>query len=193
MGATLAERGRRAAFSLQRHCADRCAERRWQANEQPRRAIACLRVAVYRTAFPIGASAEAVWEILIDFDSYGEWNPSLPSISGELRAGSTVSLTLGMPGRPSPRVKATLGDVVPARRLTWHGNAGADWLFAGDREFLIEEQPAGTVLFTHIEGVHGALFPLFRVVMGSAIQRSHDAFNAALKQRAEGRAPTPSQ
>jgi hypothetical protein len=158
-------------------------------NEQPRRAIACLRVAVYRTAFPIGASAEAVWEILTDFDRYGEWNPSLPSISGELRAGSTVSLTLGMPGRPSPRVKATLGDVAPGRRLTWHGNAGADWLFAGDREFLIEEQPDGTVLFTHIEDVHGALFPLFRAVMGSAIQRSHDAFNAALKQRAEARAP----
>ena len=109
-----------------------------QAKEQPRRAIACLRMAVYRTAFPIGATAEAVRDILTDFDSYGQWNPSLLSINGELRAGSPVSLTLGMPGRPSPRVKATLGDVVPARRLTWHGSAGADWVFAGDREFLID-------------------------------------------------------
>ena len=150
-------------------------------------------MAVYRTAFPIEASAEAVWDVLTDFGSYGGWNPSLPSISGELRAGSTVSLTLGMPGRPSPKVKATLGDVAPGRRLTWHGNAGADWLFAGDREFLIDRQPDGTVLFTHTEDVHGALFPLFRAVMGSAIQRSHDAFNAALKERAEARAPTASQ
>src|SRR5215212_11460324 len=116
-------------------------------------------VAVYRTAFPIEASAEAVWDVLTDFGSYSEWNPSLPSINGELRAGSTVSLTLGMPGRPSPKVKATLGEVSPARRLTWHGNAGADWLFAGDREFLIGQQPDGTVRFTHIEDIHGALFP----------------------------------
>ena len=128
-------------------------------NERSRDSIACLRMAVYRTAFPIEASAEAVWEVLTDFGSYGEWNPSLPSISGELRVGSTVSLTLGMPGRPSPKVEATLGDVAPGRRLTWHGNAGADWLFAGDREFLIDRQPDGTVLVTHTEDVHGALLP----------------------------------
>jgi hypothetical protein len=149
-------------------------------------------MAVYRTTFPIRASAEEVWAILTDFARYPDWNPSLPSISGELRPGAVVALTLGMPGRPSPKVKAKLGDVVPGRRLTWHGNAGADWIFAGDREFLIENQPAETVSLTHVEDVHGVLFPLFRAFMGSAIQRSHDAFNAALKDRAEGLASTAS-
>ncbi len=149
-------------------------------------------MAVYRTTFPIHAGADDAWAVLVDFDSYGEWNPSLPSISGVLRPGETVSLTLGMPGRPSPKVKARLGDVTPQRRLTWHGNAGGDWLFAGDREFRIDEQPDGTVLFTHVEDVHGVLFPLFRVVMGSAIQRSHDAFNSALRRRVEAQASTPS-
>ena len=149
-------------------------------------------MAVYRTTFPIAASAETVWEVLTDFERYSEWNPSLPSISGELRAGSTVSLTLGLPGRPSPKVKAKLGEVAQARRLTWHGNAGADWLFAGDREFLIDEQADDTVFFTHVEDVHGVLFPLFRAVMGGAIQRSHDDFNAALKDRAEGRTSSAS-
>ena len=75
-------------------------------------------MAVYRTTFPIQAGADDVWAVLVDFDSYGEWNPSLPSISGVLRTGETVSLTLGMPGRPSPKVKARFGDVTPQRRLT---------------------------------------------------------------------------
>jgi hypothetical protein len=144
-------------------------------------------VAVYKTTFGVDASAETVWDVLTDFDSYPEWNPSLPSISGELKEGSTVSLTLGMPGRPSPKVKAKLVDIVPGRRLTWHGNAGADWVFAGDRQFVIDAQPDGTVLFTHVEDVQGLLFPVFRAVMGDAIQRGHDAFNTALKERAEGR------
>jgi hypothetical protein len=61
----------------------------------------------------------------------------------------------------------------------------ADWLFAGDREFVIDEQPDATVLVTHAEDVHGALFPVFRALMGHANQRSHDAFNAALETRAE--------
>ena len=142
-------------------------------------------MAVYRTTFPIAAAARTVWAVLTDFQRYGEWNPSLPSISGELRPGAEVALTLGMPGRPSPKVKARFSQVEPLERLTWDGHAGADWLFAGHREFVIEQQPDGDVLFTHIEDVSGALFPVFRVVMGSAIQRSHDAFNQSLKSRCE--------
>jgi hypothetical protein len=149
-------------------------------------------MAVYRTTFPIVASPEAVWDVLTDFERYPEWNPSLPSISGDLRPGGTVSLTLAMPGRPSLKVKARLSDVEPGRRLTWHGNVGADWLFAGTREFQIDAQPDGTVRFTHVEDVRGALFPLFRAVMGSAIQAHHDALNVALTERAEGRTASTS-
>ena len=149
-------------------------------------------MADYRTTFPIAASAQTVWGVLTDFDRYGEWNPSLPSIRGELRRGAEVTLTLGMPGRPSPKVKARLAQVEVCRRLTWDGNAGADWLFAGHREFVVDEQPDATVLFTHVEDVRGVLFPIFRAVMGSAIQRSHDAFNDALKTRCESLAPPTS-
>jgi hypothetical protein len=47
-------------------------------------------MAVYRSTFPIGASADTVWDVLTDFERYPEWNPSLPSIGGEPRPGSTV-------------------------------------------------------------------------------------------------------
>jgi hypothetical protein len=142
-------------------------------------------MAVYRTTFPIAASSEVVWSVLVDFERYGEWNPSLPSIAGDLRVGSTVSMTLAMPGRPSPKVKAELTEVVPQRRLVWHGNVGADWLFAGDRQFIIDPGDGDTVSFTHVEDVRGLLFPVFRALMGSAIQRHHDALNTALTRRAE--------
>lgn len=142
-------------------------------------------MAVYRTTFQINAPSDVVWNVLANFERYPEWNPSLPSITGDLRVGSTLSMTLAMPGRPSPKVKAQLLEVLPQHRLTWHGNAGADGLFQGDREFLIDEADSGAVSFTHVENVRGALFPLFRVIMGSAIQRHHDALNTALKQRAE--------
>lgn len=140
---------------------------------------------VYRTTFAVNASAEKVWEILTDFDRWPEWNPSIPSIDGEPRLGSTVAMTLAMPGRPSAKVKAELTDLVPERRLVWDGKLGAKVLFAGHREFVIEPQPDQTVLFTHVEDVSGALFPLFRAVMGEAIQRHHEGLNVALKERAE--------
>ena len=140
---------------------------------------------VYRTTFEIDASSDVVWAVLSDFERYGEWNPSVPSIAGDLQVGSTVSLTLAMPGRPSPKVKAQLTEVQPQQRLRWHGNVGADWLFAGDRDFVIEPADGDTARVTPVEDVQGALFPLFRLLMGSAIQRHHDGFNTALKQRAE--------
>jgi hypothetical protein len=142
-------------------------------------------MAVYRTTFRIDASSEVVWAVLADFERYCEWNPSLPSIAGDLRVGSTLSLTLAMPGRPSSKVKAQLTEVAPQRRLTWHGNVGADWLFAGDRDFVIDRADDDAVDVTHVEDVRGVLFPAFRLLMGSAIQRHHDELNAALKRRAE--------
>ncbi len=144
-------------------------------------------MAVYRTTFAVNAPAERVWEVLTDFDRWAEWNPSIPSIEGEPRVGSTVALTLVMPGRPSAKVKARLTEVVPGRRLVWDGNIGADRLFAGHREFLIEPQADGTVLFTHVEDVSGLLFPVFRAFMGGAIQGHHESLNDAVKERAEGR------
>lgn len=142
-------------------------------------------MAVYRSDLEIDASDARVWAVLTDFASYGEWNPSLPAISGELREGAKVSLTLGMPGRPNPRVSARLREVRPFRRLTWHGNVGADLLFAGDRIFAIEPLSHDRVRFTHVEDIGGLLAPAFERLMGDAIQRSHDGFNEAFKRRAE--------
>jgi hypothetical protein len=83
-----------------------------------------------------------------------------------------------------------LTEVVPERRLCWHGNVGGDWVFAGTREFDLDPQPDGSVLFTHVEDVTGLLFPVFRAVMGPAIQRHHENLNDALKRRAEGEVAT---
>ncbi len=142
-------------------------------------------MAVYRTTFPVAASAERVWEVLADFASWPEWNPSIPSISGIHSEASEVSLTLAMPGRPSAKVRATLTEVEPGRRLSWEGNVAADWFFFGRREFDLAAQPDGTVHVTHVEDVRGMFFPVFRLLMGSAIDKHHEGLNVALRQRAE--------
>ena len=142
-------------------------------------------MAVFQSTFPVAASAETVWGVLVDFDRWSEWNPSVPSISGDARVGSTLAMTLAMPRRPSAKVKADITELDPERRFSWHGTIGGDRFFAGTREFEIDPQPDGTVLVTHVETVTGLFFPVFRAIMGSAIQEHHDNLNAALKDRAE--------
>jgi hypothetical protein len=142
-------------------------------------------VAVYRTEFPIEASAARVWSVLSDFPAWSEWNPSVPRIDGDCRVGSTLHMTLAMPGRPSANVTAVVTMADPDRGLHWHGNIGGDRIFSGTREFDIAAQTDGTVLVTHVEDVSGLLFPVFKAVMGDAIQQHHDNLNVALRNRAE--------
>ena len=143
-------------------------------------------MAVYRSTFPVAASADRVWAVIADFDSWSEWNPSVPYIQGDLREGATCAVRLAMPGRPSVNVKVTLTDVDPGRRFAWHGNIAHDKFFAGNRSIDIEPQDDGTVLVTHTEEVTGAFFPVFKTLMGGrTIQAHHDDLNAGLKERAE--------
>jgi hypothetical protein len=145
-------------------------------------------MATHRTEFEIDASDEQVWAVLADFDDYAAWNPSVPSISGDLREGGTVSLTLSLPGRPNLNVTAVLEDVTPNRRLTWRGHLGADRLFTGYREFAIEPFAENKVRVTHVEDLQGWIAPMFEALMGGSVQRHHDMFNEALKRRAEAAA-----
>ncbi|MCE5288780.1 MAG: SRPBCC domain-containing protein [Nocardiaceae bacterium] len=142
---------------------------------------------LYETTFDIDAAAADVWRVLTDTAAYGEWNPSLPAISGQLTPGSTLTMTLGMPGRPSVNVKAQIKDLEPESLFTWEGHLVTDRFFKGRREFRIAPVGENRVRFTHVERITGPFVPVFLLMMRDAPQRGHDAFNAALKQRAESR------
>lgn len=140
---------------------------------------------IYRTAFEVEASDADVWAALVDFEQYPQWNPSLPSISGELKEGSMVSLTLGLPGKSPMKVTAKFEQIQPKRLMTWRGKVGAAWLFSGYRVFEIQALTPNKTKVTHVEDIGGLLAPIFKLLMGDAVQQSHDGFNEALRRRAE--------
>ena len=140
---------------------------------------------IYRTDFEVEASDADIWAVLVDFEQYPQWNPSLPSISGELKEGSTVAMTLGLPGKSPMKVTALLEQIQPKRILTWRGKVGAAWLFSGYRVFEIQALTPNKSKVTHVEDVGGLLAPVFKLLMGDAVQQSHDDFNEALRKRAE--------
>ena len=47
-----------------------------------------------RTEIAIDAPPERVWAVLTDFERYGEWNPFVPSLQGELSGGSRLRVRL---------------------------------------------------------------------------------------------------
>ena len=52
-----------------------------------------------KTAIEIDATPDQVWDVLMDFGAYGDWNPFVTSLSGEARTGETLTVQLEPPGR----------------------------------------------------------------------------------------------
>lgn len=141
---------------------------------------------IYQTSFEVNAPADRVWQVLTTLDRYPDWNPQIPLARGALERGSQINLRLALPGRPPLDLAATIEEVRPASLLTWRGHVVAPWFFEGYRRFEIKPITGSKVLVTHVEDVHGLLAPLFSVLMGTPVQKSHTALNEALRVRAEG-------
>jgi hypothetical protein len=140
---------------------------------------------VYQTTFEINAGAERVWEVLTTLDHYAVWNPQIPRASGTLQRGATLSLRLALPGRPAMNLSAIIEDARPNELLTWRGHLIAPWFFEGHRKFAIEPIASSRVRVTHVEDIHGLFAPVFSLMMGGPVERSHRALNEALRVRAE--------
>jgi hypothetical protein len=170
-------------------CCSRSCRRRQAGAETLETWAARLRnMPVYQTTFEIDAGANRVWKVLTTLDRYAEWNPQIPQASGILQKGATISLCRALPGRPVMNLSATIEEARPNELLTWRGHLVAPWFFEGHRKFAIEPIAGGRVRVTHVEDIHGLFAPVFSVVMGAPVEKSHRALNEALRVRAESSA-----
>lgn len=138
----------------------------------------------YDSTLEIDAPADQVWTVLTDFASYPAWNAALPTIRGDLRVGSTLSMELDLGGKRMA-VTAEVQAVEPGRAFSWKGHLGADALFTGRREFTVVPAGPGSSTFRHVESLSGLIVPLFLLAKGKAVANHHHGLNSAIKQRAE--------
>lgn len=139
---------------------------------------------VYDSTLDIDASADQVWAVITDFAKYPEWNTALPTIGGDLRVGSTLSMELDLGGKRMA-VTAEVQTLDPGRAFSWKGHLGADVLFTGRREFTVAPAGPGASTFRHVESLSGLIVPLFLLAKGKAVATHHHGLNSAIKQRAE--------
>ncbi|TMT86827.1 SRPBCC domain-containing protein [Haloterrigena sp. H1] len=135
----------------------------------------------------IDAPPEVVWEALLAFDTYPEWNPLTRRVEGIVIDGTERR------GRDEPADARGLLDgqvlvtVEPYRRLAWLDRF---WLpFALDRYHEFHLQPIDDGRRTRLlqrETVRGALTSL--VFDETKVERAFVAMNKAVAARAERRA-----
>ena len=131
-----------------------------------------------RREVEIAAPAERVWDVLVDFDAYPEWNPFIRTIQGACEPGARLTVRIEPPGARGMTFKPTVLRVEPARELAWLGRALVPGVFDdGGRSRLVQS-----------ERFSGLLVPVFAKTL-RATEGGFDAMNAALKTRSEAARP----
>ena len=138
-----------------------------------------------RTEIDINASGERVWRVLTDFGAYGEWNPFITSISGEVRRGARLKVRVQPSGGRGMTFRPTVLAADRNRELRWVGRLLFPGIFDGEHAFLITPLENGGVRLRQQETFRGLLVPLLRRLLDGQTRAGFEAMNRALKERAE--------
>lgn len=136
------------------------------------------------TKINISASAEKVWEVLTDFDSYPEWNPFVIKLSGNTEVGNQIVVNLKLENNDPQKFKPEVLVKDENREFRWVGKLFIKGLFDGEHFFQLKEVENG-VEFIHGENFSGVLVGPIMSLIGDKTEAGFNAMNEALKTRVE--------
>ena len=139
------------------------------------------------TTIEIAATPENVWAVLADLASYPKWHPMYVGVTGQLAAGSTLTITTTHPtsGR-TLTAKVTVLTADPGTELRWVSKPLG--VTISERIFRLSPTAGGTSLVQSgtYRGLGGGRGRAMTKVIGR-IQDSFVAINQAIKEQAETR------
>lgn len=133
----------------------------------------------------IDAPAAVIWEVLMDTDSYHQWNPFIQSINGSLKVGEKIAVLIQLEGKKAQLFRPRVLTLESAKELRWLGHLWVPGLFDGEHYFQLDQISATQTRFRHGENFRGILSGLIMNMVGEETRQGFEAMNAALKQRAE--------
>lgn len=132
----------------------------------------------------IAATPAEVYNVLMDFASYPDWNPMVVSITGQPKEGQHIQTMVKVGDRAPQKFRPVVLKNEPNREFRWVGALFTTLLYRGEHYFIIEETPAGCT-FVHGEIFSGFLEPLITMMLKDDLEPTFRSFNLALKRRVE--------
>lgn len=124
-----------------------------------------------RARIPIRSHPADVFHVLINFDTYREWNPWLKDVRGEAKQGALVCVRPNMLSLFGMRLKYRLQTIQAKDFLRWQEEAWFSSLFNTVREYQVYTRVDGSAIYSVRLSFHGPLAPLVSVFYGRAVQR----------------------
>ncbi|KLE10898.1 SRPBCC domain-containing protein [Aliarcobacter butzleri] len=135
------------------------------------------------TFIKINSKADKIWQELINFDEYKNWNPSIIDISGELEKNKTLKIVVKIDEK-TMIFKPIVLECEENKELRWLGKLLFNGIFDGEHYFLIKENIDGTCTFIQGEKFSGILIPFFGKMILKT-KKGFEAMNQELKKRVE--------
>jgi len=135
------------------------------------------------TYIDLDAPPQRVWEELVDFPAWKDWNPFIPSISGKLEIGARLRMTVSPPGMKPMEFQPTVFEVEPGEAILW-GGSFLRFAYRGDHAISLEALPNGGTRLRQRERFRGPM-ALFMGKMFGPTEQGYHQMNQALKERVE--------
>jgi hypothetical protein len=132
----------------------------------------------------VQTSADAIWEIIADIESWAGWNPLYPQARGKVRIGETLTLTLALPDQAQRTIQPVVVDWTPRELLHWRLSTMGG-LVRSIRYIEIEELGPANCILSNGEIFRGPLSGAVGRRFGRSIRRGFTEMGEALKDRAE--------
>lgn len=135
------------------------------------------------TQIDINASAEKVWNVLLNFSEYPKWNPFIQHISGDSEKGGKLLIKIGLGKKPTT-FKPTILTSEKQKEFRWLGRLLFPGLFDGEHYFILKETKNGVSLI-HGEKFKGVLAGVLLRMIGKDTINGFNEMNKALKLEVE--------
>lgn len=134
----------------------------------------------------IDAPAQVVWDVMVDYPRYPEWNPYTVAVDTTFEIGDPIDLTLPNPdGSPGTFVNREYLRVIdPPHHLRYDTADEIEGIFAY-RDQWIEPQGPDRCTYRTTDTFSGEHAAIVLEVTGDWIRQGFDAVARALKARAE--------
>lgn len=133
----------------------------------------------------IHATPEKIWNILMDFKSYPQWNPMIKSIEGIPDLRKQLTVRIEPPEATGMTFKPVLQTIKDTQEFSWLGHLWIKGIFDGHHQFQLKDNLDGTTLFIQKETFTGILVPLFKKMLDINTLNGFKLMNQELKKKAE--------
>jgi hypothetical protein len=135
-----------------------------------------------RVELVIAAPPRAVWDVLVDFPRYPEWNPFTVGVETSGKVGDPVLLDVQL-GERRLAMRERMRVHEPGRRIGWGLRILGGVLLDCTRVQELEDLGDGRTRYVCHESFRGLLVPLFFNRYREAMQRGFSATGEALAWR----------